>query len=87
MYNWKLIDQLLLTFKFCGRDIQGIYFSTFASCEPLIQVSFCSSVYGTQKSSSHKSHIGQKKCFTPKYREKCIYFVLTQNTLVNICHK
>ena len=23
-----------------------------------------------------KSHIGQKKCFTSKYREKCIYFVL-----------
>ena len=29
---------------------------------------------------SHKSHIGQKKCFTPKYREKCIYFVLTEHT-------
>ena len=28
----------------------------------------------------HKSHIGQKKCFTPKYREKCIYFVLTEQT-------
>ena len=28
----------------------------------------------------HKSHIGQKKCFTLKYREKCIYFVLTEHT-------
>ena len=29
----------------------------------------------------HKSHIGQKKCFTPKYREKCTYFVLTEQTI------
>ena len=29
----------------------------------------------------HKSHIGQKKCFTPKYEEKCIYLVLTEHTL------
>ena len=29
----------------------------------------------------HKSHKGQKKCFTSKYREKCIYFVLTEHTL------
>ena len=31
--------------------------------------------------SGHKSHIGQKKCFTPKYREKCICFVLMEHTL------
>ena len=29
----------------------------------------------------HKSHTGQKICFTPKYREKCIYFVLKDHTL------
>ena len=32
----------------------------------------------SNKSVGHKSHIGQKKCFTPKYREKCIYLVLTR---------
>ena len=35
-YNLKLIDQLLLSYKFHGRDIEGIYFLIFASCEPLM---------------------------------------------------
>ena len=35
-------------------------------------------------SCGHKSHIGQKNCFTPKYhREKCTYVVLTEQTLYN----
>ena len=40
-YNWNLLDQLLLSYKFHGRDMSGIYlfffFSIFASCELLSQ--------------------------------------------------
>ena len=28
-YNWNLLDQLLLPFKFHGRDMWGIYFFSF----------------------------------------------------------
>ena len=35
-YNWKEINQLLLPYKFYGRDMLGISFFIFASCEPLI---------------------------------------------------
>ena len=34
-YNWKFLDQLFLPYKFYGRDMMGIYFFNFASCEPL----------------------------------------------------
>ena len=37
--------------------------------------------YGGHITYGYKSHIGLKKCFTPKYREKCIYFFLTEHTL------
>ena len=33
--NWNFSDQLLLPYKFYGRDMSGIYFFIFASCEPL----------------------------------------------------
>ena len=33
--NWTFLDQLLLPYKFCGRDMWGILFFIFASCEPL----------------------------------------------------
>ena len=36
-YNWNFLDQLLLPYKFHGRDMWEILFSIFASCEPLIQ--------------------------------------------------
>ena len=37
----------------------------------------------------HKSHMGQKKCFTPKYTEKCIYIVVTEHTFYyeHLTHK
>ena len=35
MYNWNIIGQLLLSYEFHGRDISGIYFFNFASCESL----------------------------------------------------
>ena len=35
-YNWNFLDQLLLPYKFHGRDMWGMYFFIFASCEPLI---------------------------------------------------
>ena len=31
-YNWNFLDQLLLLFKFYGRDMMGMYFFNFASC-------------------------------------------------------
>ena len=34
-YIWNLLDQLLLPYKFYGRDMYGMYFFIFASCEPL----------------------------------------------------
>ena len=34
-YNWKFLDQMLLPYKFYGSGMSGIYFSNFASCEPL----------------------------------------------------
>ena len=42
-YNWNFLDQLLLPYKIYGRDMLGIYFFIFASCELLIQcfVLFC----------------------------------------------
>ena len=33
--NWKVLDVLLLFFKVYGRDMSGIYFFIFASCELL----------------------------------------------------
>ena len=32
---WNVLDQLLHPYKFYGRDMSGILFSIFASCEPL----------------------------------------------------
>ena len=32
-YNWNFLGQVLLPYKFYGGDMQGIYFSIFASCE------------------------------------------------------
>ena len=34
-YNWDFLDLLLLPYKFYGRDMLGIYFFIFASCELL----------------------------------------------------
>ena len=34
-YICKVLDQLLHPYKFCGRDMSGILFFIFASCEPL----------------------------------------------------
>ena len=34
-YNWNFLDQLLLSYKFHDRDVWGIDFFIFASCEPL----------------------------------------------------
>ena len=31
--NWNFLDQLLLPYKYCGRDMLGMYFFIFASCE------------------------------------------------------
>ena len=31
----NFLDQLLLPYNFYGRDVSGIFFSIFASCEPL----------------------------------------------------
>ena len=41
----------------------------------------CTHLQDLNTDCGHKSHIGQKKCFTPKYSEKCTYFVLTEHTL------
>ena len=35
-YNWNFLDQPILSYKFHGRDMEGIYFFIFASCEPLM---------------------------------------------------
>ena len=35
-YNWNFLDQLLVPYKFNGRDMLGMYFIIFASCEPLM---------------------------------------------------
>ena len=35
-YNWNFLDQQLLPYKFYGRDMSGMYFFVFASCEPLM---------------------------------------------------
>ena len=37
-YNLKFSDLLLLLYKFHSRDMLGIYFLIFASCEPLMLV-------------------------------------------------
>ena len=37
-YSWNFLDQLLPPYKFHGRDMMGIYFFNFASCEPLIKI-------------------------------------------------
>ena len=34
-YIWNFLDQLFLPYKFHGRDMSGITFFIFASCEPL----------------------------------------------------
>ena len=34
-YNWNFVDQLLLPHKCYGRDMQGMHFFIFATCEPL----------------------------------------------------
>ena len=34
-YNWNFLDQLIVQYKFYGRDMRGIYLFNFASCEPL----------------------------------------------------
>ena len=36
-YFCNFLDQLLHPYKFHGRDMSGILFFNFASCEPLIQ--------------------------------------------------
>ena len=35
-YNWNFLDQQLLRHKFNGRDMNGMYFFSFASYEPSI---------------------------------------------------
>ena len=34
-YNWTFLDQMLLPYKLYGKDMWGILFFIFASCEPL----------------------------------------------------
>ena len=34
-YNWNFLDQLLQPYKFYSKDMLGVYFFIFASCEPL----------------------------------------------------
>ena len=34
-YNWDILNQVLLPFKFYGSDMRGMYFFIFISCEPL----------------------------------------------------
>ena len=40
-YNWNFFDQLLLPYKFYGRDTVGMLFFIFASCEPLTVIAAC----------------------------------------------
>ena len=46
--NYIFLDQLLLPYKFCDSDMQGIYFFIFASCKPLRH--FCKLVFKYSKS-------------------------------------